>query len=154
MSGESRRVDSTPTRLRSLADFYPDGILGATRDGVITILNAQGAALLGVDAEQALGLPLAEVLKLLDQDGRTWWGSTVRSTASRSSAGVPEQSWLLPDGDEVLTTARLVRSDTARAGRRHRRRAAQRPRPGPAWTASGPTWSRRSPTSCARRSPA
>ncbi len=68
----SRRVGSTPSRLRSLADYYPDGILGATREGVVTLLNVQGAALLGVDSHEALGLPLSEVLRLLDQDGRTW----------------------------------------------------------------------------------
>ena len=63
---------STPTRLRSLADYYPDGILGATREGVVTILNAQGAALLGVDAEEALGAAAGGGARLLDQDGRTW----------------------------------------------------------------------------------
>ena len=41
---------------------YPDGILGASREGVVTILNAQGAALLGVDVEDAKGLPLSDVL--------------------------------------------------------------------------------------------
>ena len=67
------RVDAArPSRLRTLADFYPDGILGASREGVVTILNAQGASLLGVDAEEARGLPLPDVLRLLDQDGRTW----------------------------------------------------------------------------------
>ncbi len=111
MSGESRRIDRTPTRLRSLADFYPDGILGATRDGVITILNAQGAALLGVDAEQALGLPLDEVLKLLDQDGRTWLGVNRPFETLSIVRGIPEQSWLNTSGEEVLTTARLVRNE-------------------------------------------
>ena len=60
------RVDRGPSRLRVLADFYPDGILGASREGTVTILNAQGAALLGVDAQDALGLPLPDVLRLLD----------------------------------------------------------------------------------------
>ena len=111
MSGESRRVDSTPTRLRSLADFYPDGILGATRDGVVTILNAQGAALLGIDSEAARGLPLDAVLKLLDQDGRTWL-EVNRPFASISIVrGIPEQTWLNARGEEVLTTARLVRDE-------------------------------------------
>ena len=42
VSGQSRRIDSTPTRLRSLADYYPDGILGATREGVVIKLYAAG----------------------------------------------------------------------------------------------------------------
>ncbi len=109
MSGESRRVDSSPTRLRSLADYYPDGILGATRDGVVTILNAQAAALLGVDSEAALGLPLADVLRLLDQDGRTWLDVNRPFQSLSIVRGVPEQTWLNASGEEVLTTARLVR---------------------------------------------
>ncbi len=109
MSGESRRVDSSPTRLRSLADYYPDGILGATRDGVVTILNAQAAALLGVDSEEALGLPLADVLRLLDQDGRTWLDVNRPFQSLSIVRGVPEQTWLNASGEEVLTTARLVR---------------------------------------------
>jgi signal transduction histidine kinase len=111
VSGQSRRIDSTPTRLRSLADYYPDGILGATRDGVVTILNAQGAALLGVDSEEALGLPLEEVLKLLDQDGRTWLKVNRPFDSLSIVRGVPEQSWLNASGEEVLTTARLVRDE-------------------------------------------
>ena len=62
MSDESapqHRVErSRPTRLRALADFYPDGILGASREGVVTILNAQGAALLGVEDDVERGAVL------------------------------------------------------------------------------------------------
>ncbi len=109
MSTTSRRVDSVPTRLRSLADYYPDGILGATREGVVTIINAQGADLLGVDAEAAMGLPLSEVLKLLDQDGRTWLEVNQPFESLSIVRGMPEQTWLNPSGEEVLTTAKLVR---------------------------------------------
>lgn len=105
----SRRVGSTPSRLRSLADYYPDGILGATREGVITLLNAQGAALLGVDSHEAMGLPLSEVLRLLDQDGRTWLAVNRPFESISIVRGMPEQSWLNASGEEVLTTATLVR---------------------------------------------
>jgi signal transduction histidine kinase len=106
-----RRVESTPSRLRSLADFYPDGILGATRDGVVTILNAQGAALLGVDAHDALGMPLSDVLRLLDQDGRTWLDVNRPFDSISIVRAVPEQSWLSAAGEEVLTTATLIRDE-------------------------------------------
>ena len=110
MSGE-RKVESTPTRLRSLADAYPDGILGATRDGVVTILNAQGAALLGIDPQEAATRPLPEVLRLLDQDGRTWLDVNRPFDALSIVRAVPEQSWLNASGEEVLTTAKLVRNE-------------------------------------------
>jgi PAS domain-containing protein len=102
-SAPQHRVErSRPTRLRALADFYPDGILGASREGVVTILNAQGAALLGVDVEDAKGLPLSDVLRLLDQDGRTWLDVNRPFDAISITRGVPEQSWLNAFGDEVL----------------------------------------------------
>ena len=77
----------------------------------MTILNAQGAALLGVDAEEARGLPLPDVLRLLDQDGRTWLDVNRPFDAISITRGVPEQSWLNASGDEVLTTARMVREE-------------------------------------------
>jgi signal transduction histidine kinase len=108
VSGQ-RKVDSAPTRLRSLADAYPDGILGATSEGIVTILNAQGAALLGVDSHDALGMPLPEVLRLLDQDGKTWLEVNQPFQSISIVRGVPEQSWLNASGEEVLTTGKLVR---------------------------------------------
>ncbi len=110
MSAQSRRVDSSPTRLRSLADYYPDGILGATLEGEVTILNAQGADLLGVDVETAMGLPLTDVLKLLDQDGRSWLEVNQPFASLSIVRGMPEQTWLNASGEEVLTTAKLVRT--------------------------------------------
>ncbi|HEV2795987.1 MAG TPA: PAS domain-containing sensor histidine kinase [Nocardioides sp.] len=110
MSGE-RKVESTPTRLRSLADYYPDGVLGATRDGVVTLINSQAAALLGIDAQEAATLPLSELLRLLDQDGRTWLDVNRPFDSISTVRGVPEQSWLNASGEEVLTTAKLVRDE-------------------------------------------
>jgi signal transduction histidine kinase len=110
VSGE-RKVESTPTRLRSLADYYPDGVLGATRNGVVTIINSQAAALLGIDAQEAATLPLSELLRLLDQDGRTWLDVNRPFDSISIVRGVPEQSWLNASGEEVLTTARLVRDE-------------------------------------------
>lgn len=104
-----RRVDSGPSRLHSLADFYPDGILGATREGVVTLLNAQAAALLGVGQQEALGMDLGDVLRLLDQDGRTWLAANRPFESISIVRAVPEQSWLNASGEEVLTTATLIR---------------------------------------------
>lgn len=97
------------SRLHSLADYYPDGILGATRDGEVTLLNAQAAALLGADREAAFGMHLDDVLRLLDQDGRTWLAANRPFESISIVRAVPEQSWLNASGEEVLTTATLIR---------------------------------------------
>ena len=110
-SAHRPRVSRGSTRLRVLADEYPDGVLGASREGEVVILNAQAAALLGVDQATATGRPLADVLRLLNQDGHTWLEYNRPFDAISIARGVPEQSWLNASGEEVLTTARLVRDE-------------------------------------------
>lgn len=107
-------IDPRPTRLRSLADLYPDGIVGATVGGggsepTITIINDHAARLLGTTVEVATGAPMDAVLRLQDQDGRNWWQVNQPESSLSTRTGIPEQSWLNTDGDEVLTTARLIR---------------------------------------------
>jgi signal transduction histidine kinase len=104
-----RIVEARPTRLQSLADLYPDGILGATVGGEITFINDHAARLLGTTVEQALAGRLEDVLLLQDQDGRTWLEVNRPERSLSTRTGVPEQSWLNSGGEEVLTTARLVR---------------------------------------------
>lgn len=95
----------------SVLDAVPDGLVVSGPDQTIWALNQTAAAMLAVDCRQALGQPLATVLRLRDSKGRDWcethrpYGGLVMRT------GIPEQSWTLPDGREVLVTARLVRED-------------------------------------------
>ena len=105
------RIDRSRGRLRQLADAYPDGILGATADGVVTMCNAQAAQMLDLPVEQAVGAPLSDVLRLQDNDGRSWLEVNQPFARFSIRRGVPEQSWLTPKGEEVLTTARLLRDD-------------------------------------------
>jgi len=105
------RIDRSSGRLRALADAYPDGILGATADGVVTVCNAQAARMLDLPVEAAVGSRLAEVLRLQDNDGRSWLEVNQPFARFSIRRGVPEQSWLTPGGEEVLTTARLLRGD-------------------------------------------
>ncbi len=99
-----------PSRLQALADAYPDGIVGATGDGTVTLLNSECAHFLGWDISEALGRPLAEVLRLQDQDGRSWLDFNQPYATINIVHGIPEQAWLTLSGEEVLTTARLTRS--------------------------------------------
>ena len=51
------------------------------------------------------------MLRLLDQDGRTWLDVNRPFDSISIVRGVPEQSWLNASGEEVLTTATLVRDE-------------------------------------------
>jgi len=103
------RIEPRRSRLRSLADLYPDGIVGATIGGEITLINDHATRLLGTTVEAATGAQLDAVLRLQDQDGRNWWQVNRPDLSLSTRTGIPEQSWLNTDGEEVLTTARLVR---------------------------------------------
>lgn len=110
-------VSSTPppaihasyAELQRLTDASPDGYVYADADGVVRIINAQAQALLGTDLASSLGDTLEHVLRLQDQQGRSWVAENGVYTGLRITTGVPEQSWLNEAGEEVLTTARIVR---------------------------------------------
>jgi signal transduction histidine kinase len=88
-------------------DALADGAVIAGPDGRVTAVNAAAARLLGV--ESPVGRPLEDVLALQDRDGRTWCASNCPYEGLPTRTAVPEQSWLLPDGTEVLVVARLHR---------------------------------------------
>ena len=88
-------------------DALADGAVIAGPDGRVTAINAVAARLLGVD--DAVGRPLGDVLALQDTDGRDWCSANCPYAGLATRTAVPEQSWLLPDGTEVLVVARLHR---------------------------------------------
>jgi signal transduction histidine kinase len=95
---------------RRAVDSLPDGVLIADADGVVRLVNDRAAALLGVRAEAAEGAPLDEVLAVTNQDGVGWVACTRPYDGLVTRTGVPEQSWVLPSGEEVLVTARIHRA--------------------------------------------
>lgn len=90
-------------------DLLPDGVLVADGEGRVEVVNRAAAIMLGVVAADAVGRPLAEVLRLTDQQGTTWTDDNRPYASLSIRTGVPEQSWILPDGTEVLVTARILR---------------------------------------------
>jgi signal transduction histidine kinase len=88
-------------------DALADGAVLAGPDGRVTAINAVAARLLGV--EDGVGRPLADVLALQDRDGKDWYSSNTPYAGLPTRTAIPEQSWLLPDGTEVLVVARLHR---------------------------------------------
>lgn len=90
-------------------DALPDGVVVAGPDGTVSLVSALAARMLGVDAATAVGRPLEDVLVLQDNEGRTWSQCHRPYAGLRTRTGVPEQSWLTPDGTEVLVAARIHR---------------------------------------------
>jgi signal transduction histidine kinase len=91
--------------LRRLYDALPDGVLVADSDGTIVLANAPARRMFGI---ALVGGPLKD-LPLQDSEGRDWFAVNRPYDGLASRTGLPEQSWLLPDGREVLVTTRLAR---------------------------------------------
>lgn len=99
----------TPVSAADALDVLPDGVVIADGRGQVILVNAVGARMLGVSPAEAVGRDLGEVLRLQDTEGATWVAANTPYTGLASRTGVPEQSWLLPDGSEVLVAARIHR---------------------------------------------
>ncbi|MFC5731348.1 MULTISPECIES: sensor histidine kinase [Nocardioides] len=92
-------------------DLLPDGVVVADGEARVTAVNAVAARMLDVDPVEALGKRLGDVLALSDHDGEAWTVANDPYVGLRTRTAVPEQTWLLPDGTEVLVTARLHRGE-------------------------------------------
>lgn len=91
-------------------DALPDGIVIADASGVVETVNALAARMLGTAQHELVGRPLDQVLQLADQDGLDWCAANQPYGGLSTRTGVPEQSWTLPTGLEVLVAARIHRA--------------------------------------------
>ncbi len=90
-------------------DALADGAVIAGPDGRVRAINIAAVRLLGSAADDAIGRPLADVLALQGQDGRDWCSTNCPYAGLPTRSAVPEQTWLLADGTEVLVVARIDR---------------------------------------------
>jgi signal transduction histidine kinase len=98
-----------PTRpAQVVVDSLPDGVVLAGSDGRVTVISTVAARMLGVPAD-SVGKPLGEVLALRDQDGNAWVAMNRPYDGLPTRTAVPEQSWLLPNGEEALVVAKIHR---------------------------------------------
>ncbi|MFL6105690.1 MAG: ATP-binding protein [Marmoricola sp.] len=93
---------------QGLWDALPDGVVIADGNGVVLLVNAPAREMLGAPAH--VGADLAAAVPLQNEDSEDWFGVVRPFEGLGTRSGVPEQSWLLPDGTEVLVTTRLLRS--------------------------------------------
>jgi PAS domain S-box-containing protein len=92
-------------------DALADGVIIVDRDGTVVLVNRAAEQLFGVDRIKVLGQPFADAFSMTNNDGRTWVESNRPFEGPRTRTGVPEQSWVLPDGTEALVTARIRRDE-------------------------------------------
>lgn len=93
---------------RSLWNALPDGVVVADATGTVLLVNATARQMLGEQARP--GARLESALTLQDQDSADWFSQVRPYDGLTIRSGVPEQSWLLPDGSEVLVTTRITRA--------------------------------------------
>jgi len=105
-----RVPDPASDPAQALADALPDGVVLAGPDGTVTLVSALAARLLGHPVGSGVGEHLERVLLLQDQDGQDWCTANAPYAGLTTRTGIPEQSWLLPDGTEVLVAARIHRA--------------------------------------------
>jgi len=98
------------TDLPDVLDALADGVVVADAEGRVIRINIVAERMLGVRRLDAVGAPLAEVVTLLNQTGHAWWDVNAPYAGLSSRTGIPEQSWRLPDGQEVLVTAAILRT--------------------------------------------
>ena len=99
--------DPWPADAQVLLDALPDGIVRAGPDRRVTHVNAAARRLLGSLA--VVGAPLRDALPLQDLDSCGWWETLTPYDGLVTRTGLAESAWLLPDGTELLVTARLDR---------------------------------------------
>ncbi|HSE07686.1 MAG TPA: PAS domain-containing sensor histidine kinase [Nocardioidaceae bacterium] len=88
-------------------DAIPDGVVLADETGLVTAMNAAARSMLRVG--DGVGKNLVDVVALQDQAGNDWYSSVNPYDGPRLRSGIPEQSWFLADGTELLLTVRLQR---------------------------------------------
>lgn len=104
---DSVATSSPPTSAIQLGlDTLPDGVLLADGEGIVTHMNAKARAML----TEGIGHHLTDVMRLQDQDGHDWFAVNQPYAGLNIQRGIPEQSWLLADGTEVLVTTGIHRT--------------------------------------------
>ncbi len=100
-------MDRDGVSVSALLDALPDGVVLADSEGAVSLVNQAARRLLGVG--DVCGKRLSDVLSLQDNAGNDWFSCTDPYEGLPTRSALTEQSWFLPDGTELLVTARLER---------------------------------------------
>jgi signal transduction histidine kinase len=95
------------SRVVSLLDTLPDGIVVADASGHVVEVNDVASRLLRT--ADGVGAHLADVVALQDQAGNEWFACAAPYDGLPSRRFLTEQAWFLTDGTELLVTVRIHR---------------------------------------------
>lgn len=93
----------------TIYDELPDGVVVSDASGVVLIVNQAAERILRTTSDSAVGRRLAEVLSLVDDQGRDWWSCSDPFGGLATRSRQPERRLLLPDGRALLVTTAFVR---------------------------------------------
>jgi len=115
-------VDGTGVRLPTSAtamapvdmmgELLPDGLVVVGGDQRIRFANAEALRILECEQSDVVGRTLHEGLPFTDKYGRDWWAHTDPWNGLATRTGHREKLLVAPKGQDVLVTARYVRSHT------------------------------------------
>lgn len=95
------------------AQMLPDGLVTTDADGLVTSVNQRAEQILHLRAEDLIGRDIRVVLPLETRNGESWWTLTDPWGGLRIRTGHREKLLLLPDGAELLVTAKYLRAGKA-----------------------------------------
>ncbi len=99
-----------PATAVDAGELLPDGIITAGRDAAVRYMNAPSERITGVSRDDVLGKDIRRALPFQDTSGADWWKVTDPWSGLLTRTGHREKLLLLPNGNEVLLTARYLRS--------------------------------------------
>lgn len=94
---------------QAVLDALPDGVVIADGSGLVTQINSTALKMLDFTRTEALGRRLSDVVTLQDQKSLDWFTANDPYAGLSTRVAIPEQTWFLPSGAELLVTGRLNR---------------------------------------------
>lgn len=97
----------------SAAEMLPDGLITADATGLVSSVNHRAEQILGRPAAELVGRDIRVALPLETRNGESWWAITDPWGGLSIRTGHREKLLLLPDGTELLITAKYLRAGNA-----------------------------------------
>lgn len=99
-----------PDTAHFISELLPDGLVTAVAPhGLIERINRPACRIVGMAAADLVGRPLVEALPFVDVNGNPWWPQSRPFDGLCTATGHREKLLLLPNGRDVLVTARYLR---------------------------------------------